>query len=488
MTVRMQRRVVMVGAAVATNPPDMEPGERADAVALMADAVRSAALDSGAPVDRLLQSVEQVAVSQGMWQFRNAGRLIADSIGAPRARSVVVNLGIPQQQLINDAVAAIGSGAMDVCVVVGGEAKARDDRARRLGVELPQGSLLGAEPDSDPDEIQIPHGEIVAPAEIAARLIVPVEQYAVIENALRFADGLSIEEHHAEIDELWARFNAVAQRNPAAAFASDRSAADLSSTANGNRPLAFPYNRWHSTQWGVDQAAALILCSVDAADRLDVPIERRLYPAVSLTSSHSLSLSRRRDLYRWPAMAVLGETAAARLGRPLASIDHHELYSCFPVAVRVQQRELLLPIDGTPTITGGMAFAGGPFNNFVFQATAAMAHRLREEPGTTGLVTTVSGLLTKPGLAVWSTEAGDSLVADLGNDATARTPTVEPADTSDGPVTVVGYTVRYDNHEPASAVVIGDTANGRRAVTVIEDRNVAAAATRSELIGVQLKL
>ena len=33
------------------------------------------------------------------------------------------------------------------------------------------------------------------------------------------------------------------------------------------------------------------------------------------------------------------------------------------------------------TITGGMAFAGGPFNNFVLQATVAMIERLRRQPG-----------------------------------------------------------------------------------------------------------
>ena len=89
--------------------------------------------------------------------------------------------------------------------------------------------------------------------------------------------------------------------------------------------------------------------------------------------------------------------------------------------MRVQQRELGLPLDGTPTVMGGMAFAGGPFNNFSYQSTAAIVGRLRDAPGTTGLVTTVSGLLTKPGLAVWSTEPGQgALLADLGDLAAER--------------------------------------------------------------------
>ena len=96
------------------------------------------------------------------------------------------------------------------------------------------------------------------------------------------------------------------------------------------------------------------------------------------SSSQSLSLSRRADLHRWPAMGVLGRAAEAQLGEPLTAIEHVELYSCFPAAVRVQQAELGLDPDATATITGGMSFAGGPFNNFVFQATVAMVERLRE--------------------------------------------------------------------------------------------------------------
>src|SRR5699024_8650995 len=114
-----------------------------------------------------------------------------------------------------------------------------------------------------------------------------------------------------------------------------------------------------------------------------------------------------------------------RLGHPLAACEHVEVYSCFPLAVRVQQRELDLPVDVAPTITGGMTFAGGPFNSFVLQATVAMAQRLRERGGR-GLVTTVSGMLTKPGLAVWSSEppTGAPLVADLAAEADAATATV----------------------------------------------------------------
>jgi acetyl-CoA C-acetyltransferase len=281
----------------------------------------------------------------------------------------------------------------------------------------------------------------------------------------------------------------VAAANPLAAFAGNRSAQELRSTDGDNRPLAFPYNKWHATQWGVDQAAALLLCADDVAESFGVARERRVYPLVSLSSSHSVSLSKRALLHRWPAMGALGRAAAAHLGRPLSEIEFVEIYSCFPAAVRVQQRELGLPVDGTPTITGGMPFAGGPFNNFVFQAMAAMAHRLRAHPDTMGLVTTVSGLLTKPGLAVWSaTPSVEPLVADLAAEAALETPTVDVIDNYHGPATVATYTVRFDREGPSAVVVIADTPDGRRTVAAIEDRALAHRSTTEELIGTTLTL
>ena len=57
-----------------------------------------------------------------------------------RATTHLVELGIPQQSLINDALAAILTGASDVAVVVGGEAKrwARDRERAGLPAETAQ--------------------------------------------------------------------------------------------------------------------------------------------------------------------------------------------------------------------------------------------------------------------------------------------------------------------------------------------------------------
>ncbi len=477
------RMPVLVGVGVAAGPAGDDPVGRPDAVDLMEQALRAAADDAGA--SGLLAAVERIAVTQGTWGYRDPGRLLAQRVGAGDARTALIQLGIPQQTLINDALRDIASGALDVAVVVGGEAKLRDALAKRAGVEVP------AAPEADdakPDEHRIPSAEIIAPAELDVRLVIPVQQYALIENALAHAEGQSQAEHLDDLASLWSGFNDVARHNPHAAFPVPRDAGFLRDPSADNRRLAFPYNKWHASQWTVDQAAALVFCSAEAARAHDVAPDRWVFPHVAVESSLSLSLSRRRELHRWPAMRVLGEAAARHIGSPLASLDHAELYSCFPAAVRVQQRELELPHEVVPTITGGMAFAGGPFNNFVFQATAAMVDRLRAAPGTRGLVTTVSGLLTKPGLAVWSTEphASGPLIADLEEEARAATGEVDSVAGYEGPSTIATYTVTDGDDGPEKVAMIGDTPDGTRCVAVATDPDLAARGIADDLIGLPI--
>jgi acetyl-CoA C-acetyltransferase len=459
----------------------------AEAVDLMTMAVEAALADAGG--HDLAGAVDRVVVPQGSWTYPDPARLVAARIGAPRAATHLVELGIPQQSMINDALAAIVSGASDVAVVVGGESRrwARD----REKAGLPPSET--AQPGAVPDVVRRRSGPLLEPVEVANRLWDPVQQYAMIDNALRAADGLTIAEHRTEIAELWSRFADVAATNSDAAFGREVEASWIATPSEDNRPLAFPYNKWHSTQWTVNQAAALVLCSVEAAERHGIGADRWVHPRVGLESSHAVSVLCRERIGAWPAMEVLGETAAAWLGRPIAAVDLIEVYSCFPAAVRVQQRALGLDPNGTPTVTGGMAFAGGPFNNFVLQATAAAATVLRDDPELLGAVTTVSGLLTKPGLGVWSgrPDGRPPLLADLAYEAQSVTGVVDVVatlDGYDGGGTVSTYTVTYEGMDPTRVVAVCDTDDGRRCVAISSDPVLAAFSCAEELIGTRVRI
>jgi len=473
------RTPVLVGVGSASD--DVE------AVELMVTAASEALADAGGR--GLAAAVDRVAVPQGSWTYPDPARLVAHRIGAPEATTQLVELGIPQQSLVNDALAAIVSGTSEVAVVVGGEAKrwARDrEKAGHAATET-------AQPGVVPDVLRSRTGPLLEPVEVAHQLWDPVQQYAMIDNALRAAEGRTIAEQRAEICDLWARFALVSAGNDAAAFGGAVDAEWLATPSADNRPLSFPYTKWHSTQWTVNQAAALVLCSVGAAERWGVPSDNWVFPRVGLESSHAVSLLCRERLAAWPAMEVLGDTASAWLGHPVAEAEVAEVYSCFPAAVRVQQRALGLDPAGTPTVTGGMAFAGGPFNNFVFQSMAAVVPVLRDGPGRLGMVTTVSGLLTKPGLGVWSArpDGRPPLLADLAFEVESVTGTVAAVGTLDGydgGGTVATYTVTFDGMEPVRVVAVCDTDDGRRCVSISVDPGLAVSACAEELIGTRVRI
>jgi acetyl-CoA C-acetyltransferase len=472
------RTPVIAGVGVASQHLD-EPGAGVEALELMIAATRAAGDDSGAPT--ILRDVQRVAVPGGSWQYTDPGRVIAERIGAPAAPTVLVPPGTPQQTLINDAYASIRDGTLDVALVVGGEAARRAALARRAGVTVADTDQGGARPD----ELRLPKGDIVTKIEIAGGFGSAAAPFAMIDNALRAAEGRSLDEHRDDIARLWAGFNAVAARFPGAAFPEPRDEAFLREPSEANRPMAFPYNKWHCAQMNVDQAAAILICSLDAAARLGVAFDQAVFPLVALESSYSVPISERRAIHRWTGMEVLGQAATEHLGSSLTEIEQAELYSCFPAAVRVQQRALGLPVDGVPTITGGETFAGGPWNNFVLQATVAMIERVRAEPDTTGLVSTVSGLLNKPGLAVYATRPGPDplLLADLADENERAAERIEAIADHHGPARVATYTVNYEGQEPVRCCVIADTPDGTRCVAASEDADLARRATREELIG-----
>jgi acetyl-CoA C-acetyltransferase len=475
------RTPVVVGVGTASQHLD-EPGAGVEALELMIAAARSAGDDTDAPA--ILEQVQRVAVPAGSWQYSDPGREIVERIGARAATTVLAETGIPQQTLLNQAHAAIRDGTLDVALIVGGEAARRAALARRAGVDVVDTDQHGA----TPDDLQRRTGEIVTRIEIDGGFASAPGSFALIDSALRSAEGRTLDEHREDIAQLWAGFNSVAARFPHAAFPEPRSAAFLREPSAANRPMSFPYNKWHCAQMNVDQAAAILVCSLDAARQLGVDPNRMVFPLVALESSTSVPVSERRDLHRWPAMEILGRAAEAHLGHPLADLDLVEVYSCFPAAVRVQQRALGLPVDGVPTITGGESFAGGPWNNFVLQTTAAMIERLRAEPDARGLVTTVSGLLNKPGLAVYAVQPGPLLLDDLGDDARRATARREVITGYQGPARVVAYTVGYDNAEPAIWSVIADTPDGARCIATAHDRDLARQATREELIGTEVHI
>ncbi|MDX2169389.1 MAG: acetyl-CoA acetyltransferase, partial [Deltaproteobacteria bacterium] len=390
------RTPVLVGAG-AVQQREEYPRRGREPIELMLAALRRAAVDAGDA--SLLARADSIRVPRGFWDYSDPGRLLGERLGATRARSQLAEIGVLQTTLFGGAVEAIASGAADVVLVAGGEAKFRALRAQVSGIEAP----ATAQRDVEPDETLRPAREIWGPLEESLGLLMPVTQFAMIENALRHAAGTSVAAHRAELARLWADFSRVAAANPAAWDREPHDEAALRGGDARNRLLAFPYAKLHNSQWNVDQAAGLIFTSVATARAAGIDERRWVFPLAVAESNHMVPLSERAEVHRSHGFRLAGARALEHAELAIGAVAHLELYSCFPAAVRVQTRELGIDAGRPLTESGGMAFAGGPLNNFVLQALVRMVEVLRADAGSSGLVSAVSGMLTKQGVSLWST-------------------------------------------------------------------------------------
>lgn len=472
-----ERIPVVVGVGAVTRHA-ADPQAIGEPIALMEEALRRAGDDAGSTA--LLAELDEISVPRGFWAYSDPGRLLARRVGATRARTVLAEIGILQTSLLGRAAARIAAGESEVAALVGGEAH---DRATRIGRTGGRASLT-EQKDVAPDTHLTPAAEIMGRYEVELGLVTPTVQYSLIDNALRFAEGRSLAEHRAELGALWGDFNRVAVANPDAWNRKPMTPDEIVTPTDSNRLLAFPYTKHLVSQWTVNQAGAVLLCSLAKARRLGLDATRFVHPLVVVDSEHMVTLSERRHLHRSPGFELVFERALSRVGRGIDEIDLVELYSCFPAAVRVQQRALGIDPARRVTQTGGMTFGGGPLNNFVVQAFVKMVERLRAEPGRHGLVSAISGLITKQGAAIFGPEPSRAFSHEHVTDAArAATQTVPVERDATGRARVASYTVNQAKDAAQGVALVLDFPDGRRTLRVSPDPALAEEAMRTELCG-----
>lgn len=469
---------VLVGVAAVMQKLDDHVAAK-EPIALMEQALREAATDAGS--DALLQRAEQILVPASLYGYSDPGRLLADAIGARGAETLLAELGVSQQHIIDIACQRIQDGEIQVALVVGGEARYRGIVASKAGAE----ASLTAQVDVEPDVTLKPEDELWSEVESATGLGMPVGYYAIMDSALRFNQGLSVDEHRDQMAAMYAQLSEVAAANDDA-WSSDAVTADfIREHSPKNRMLAFPYTKLHNSQWNVDQAGALILCSAGLARELGVAEDKWVFPRASAESNFMSVVASRKALGGCAGFRLAGEAVQELAGVSFDDLHLCELYSCFPFAVRAQIEEMGIAADANISVTGGMTFGGGPLNNFVFQATVKMAQLLREQPGEIGLVTTVSGMLTKQACALWSCEYGTRgwAMADVTDAVREATELCELVAHAEGEAVVAGYTVLYQGDTPWRAVAVFDLPDGRRTAAYSEDEAIIRAMQGDECCG-----
>ena len=455
----MINRPVVVGVAAIQQKGNFE--ELDEALILMDKAAKSAIKDAGN--ESIKNYIDEIRIPKGFWKYRDPGKWIAKNNNfKENPTTYVTKIGVLQQNLINEACLRIERGDIRASIILGGEA-----RYKRLRSKIEKKNFQEKILDENPDFYIKAKENLYGDEELKALGSMAVGYYAVIETALRRANDESLQEHQEKIGKMYQNFSEQALKNKNSWADRCFSAEDIISVSEKNKMMAYPYNKYHCTSWNVNQSAALIICSEEIADELEIDFSNRVYPVASTENNHMIAVQQRPKLYESIGMDYAANKILEFVNKLNITIDKYDLYSCFPAAVKMFQNSLKIEDGKQISITGSMPFAGGPLNSYVLHSSVQMIKEIRAGKTNYGLVTGVSGMMTKQSFCIWGIEFKEKfLFFDVSKKARADELPLKLLTKSHGSAKVVGYTFYRDTDMSFKAVLyIEDEKKSRKVVT-----------------------
>jgi len=460
-----------------------DPKACPEAVALMEQAIRAAANDAGNPA--ILGAIETIAVQKGSWKYSDPGRLLARALGCPDAKTVLSDLGVLQVMTFFELCEAIANGKQQVGVVTGGEARYRELRSMISGEAV----VDTLQTDEKPDVFYDIPDPFMSVLDDKRGVWSPGEYYALAHSALRHHQGLTHEQCRRKIAQLYSGFSEVAANNPNAWSHDPVSVEEILSIDKKNAMIAFPYSKKVMSQWNVNQAVGILVCSAAKARELGIDESRWIYPMAASLNKKVTLLVQKQALHTNPGTVISGKRLFEVVGLTPNNIDMAELYSPFASAVEASKIDLQLP-DACPiNISGSMAYAGGPFNHGGVDSLARMAEVLRESPRgdrKIGLVNNLSGMFGKHGCCLLSNQPSDKTFTyiDVSDEVALVEKALPLADENyAGKATIIAYTVMFNKADISHIIAYCETPEGKRTVVRGEDKALAEKMMQQEFIG-----
>lgn len=444
---------------------------------LLVEAIGLAAADSGVP-DVAARADTIGTTDVASWGYSDLPALVAERVGASATHFISGPMGGNQPvQILDDVAAAITAGTSDVAVIGGAESVAS------LRAVLATGGI----PDWTPGALdRIDVSEIASDLMMRYHLGLPVRCYPLYENAFRAVRGVSFATAHAESAQLFADFTTVAAQHDAAWDPTVRTADEIGTVAPDNRMICQPYPVRMNAQIGVDQAAAVIVTSVEAARAAGIDESSWIYLRSAAGAAEPVDILSRNDFHSSTALRSTLLTALDRARVAAAELDVLDLYSCFPIVVKLAADVLGRPLDARLTSTGGLSAFGGPGNNYSMHGLVAVTQRLRADGGL-GLVYANGGMLTKHHAVVLDSHRPSEPFSGgvLPPTAADGPPVVEAVD---GTGVIETYTVEFDRSGTATrGWIIGRTEAGERFPALVTDAATLAELSRADIEPIGLR-
>jgi len=460
---------VIVGVGEVVDRP-ADPAAGLEPLALMAEALRHAERDSGAPLLADLQSLD--IVNFVSWRYHDPASLLCARLGITPERSHYGPVGGEGPvRFLHEAAKRIARGECNVAAVCGGEAQSTVTKAERAGIALPWTPFAHDAPVSPRN------ASYQKPIAAALGVAAPVSVYPLYEAATAAHWRQTPREALTESATLWSRYAAVAARNPHAWLQREVSAEEIATVSADNRLIAWPYTKLMVANPSVNQSAAILVTSLAKAREAGIADERMVHVWGGASAEEPRDYLERDRLDLSHAQNAVLDSAMALAGGDGSAFDAVELYSCFPCVPKMARRTLKLSADITPTVTGGLTFFGAPLNAYMAHAACAMVRRLRGG-ARRGLLYGQGGFVTKHHALVLASEpAAELLAEDTSVQAEAdrrRSPPPPFTTAARGPGQVESFTVLYErNGAPRHGVVVLRTADGHRALARVPATDAA---------------
>jgi acetyl-CoA C-acetyltransferase len=493
------RTPVLVGCGQITDTTS-EPSSKRSRVAFCAEAVARALDDTGAKIGghMLGHHVDALAVMEFFsdvsprfaspyGRSTNPPKSVARRLHAsPRKLLYSHSGGNMPQYLVNRFAEEIANGETRLAVICGAELLRSTQNARKAGLAIDWNEDYGGEPERVGDK-RFGFSEEEARHDLRAA----IHFYPLLENAIRGGLKRDVASHMEAMGRLFHRLAVVAKDNPLATRRKGYSAHDLSTISDDNRWICFPYPRLMNANAIIDQAAAVIMTSVEKAREWGIPEARWVFLHGCADGTDTWVVSERERLDTSPAIRGCARIALDMAGKKVSDVAAFDLYSCFPSAVEVAMKEIGIA-ENDPrriSVTGGLPFFGGPGNNYVTHSIAEMMNVVRKAPGSFGMVTANGNYLTKHSAGLYSTQPTEgpwrrqdpgTFQAELDARPKQRVNTAPK-----GAGTIETYCVAYGKDAPQKGYILGrlDGSNERFVAVAPDQPEVLVDMLTNEQLG-----
>ncbi len=365
-----------------------------DPLSLMAKAAQEAVL-----YENIWAAIDAVYVVNILsYSYSDSPAMLAEKLGISVKYKYYSTIGGNNPQyLVNEICRKLAKGEQKMALLAGGEVIDGVKKKAKVG-QIPDWPKGGR-----PEYMNGDSREGTTAFENQHDMFLPANVYPLLDTALRAAENLTIAQAIELNGHLYRKFAKIASENPNAWTQKAYTTDEITDASDDNRYITFPYTKRQNANISVDMASVVILTTVEEAERLMIPEKEWVYISGGADMNDVWDILQRPHLHQSPAIEKAAQIALKMANLNLNDITAFDIYSCFPVAVRMAMNALKIGLDDTRplTLTGGLAFFGGPGNNYSLHSIVEAYWRINKNPYEKVMVTALGWYATKHSVGIY---------------------------------------------------------------------------------------